>query len=111
MSRGRYLAIAVMTMAAALTARSEEASDHACTRDALPRISAPARLAEMFAGRDASVQTPDGVISRDGATEVVMARIGADGKPVMACVDNEQAARRFLALPVTVLRHSAAQDQ
>jgi len=111
MSRGRYLAIVVMTVAAALTARSEESADRGCTRDALPRLSAPARLADLFAARRGSVETADGVASRDGATEVVVARIGADGKPVMACVDNEEAARRFLALPVTKLRQSPAQDQ
>ena len=47
-------------------------------------------LGEMFS----SQQTDDGAPA--GAMEVVVARMGANGKPELACVGSEQAARDFL---------------
>jgi hypothetical protein len=58
---------------------------------------APATLEETFAvsADTKSIETEDGVSAAVGPIEVVVARIGPDGKPVMACVDNPEAARRF----------------
>lgn len=57
---------------------------------------APATLEETFAVSAAeSIETEDGVSAAVGPIEVVVARIGPDGKPVMACVDGLEAARRF----------------
>lgn len=47
-------------------------------------------LSEIFS----SVETEDGAPA--GSIELVVARIGANGKPELACVGSEQAAREFL---------------
>lgn len=52
----------------------------------------PITLGEIFATPEHASES-DGV---PGAPEVVMAKIGTDGKPVLACVESEVAARRFL---------------
>lgn len=61
----------------------------------------PATLEASFAvsADAASVETEDGVSAMVGPIEVVVARIGPDGKPVMACVDDIKAARRFFNVP------------
>lgn len=102
---------------------AEGASDRDCTRPersrhedvaqhevGLPRP--PVTLAELFAvpTGDPSIETEDGV-SAPGHLEVVIARIGADGKPVMACVDNPEAARRFFDAPIEKLSPKRAKEQ
>lgn len=60
-----------------------------------------------------------GVISDDAngitvgafAVDVLVARIGADGKRITACVDNEEAARRFLTAPVGKLSTGEAKQK
>lgn len=59
----------------------------------------PPAAPEAHAARETeSIQLADGSYVTSGeAAEIVVARIGADGKPVMACVDNPKAAARFFA--------------
>ena len=40
---------------------------------------------------------------KDVAMSVVVARVGTDGKPILACVDTKEAARRFLEAPADQL--------
>lgn len=102
---------------------SQGASDRDCTREAMSghedaaqhvglHKPAPVTLAELFAipAGDPSIETEDGV-SAPGHLEVVIARIASDGKPVMACVDNEKAAERFLNAPVEQLANKKAKEQ
>ena len=74
---------------------------------------APATLEETFAvAADAkSIETEDGVSAAVGPIEVVVARIGPDGKPVMACVDDLAAARRFLKTPSAQQAPKQAKEQ
>lgn len=50
------------------------------------------------------------VIMPHTSREIVVARIGSDGKPVLACVDSDEAARRFLAAPRERLATGRAQE-
>jgi hypothetical protein len=74
---------------------------------------APATLEATFAvSADAkSIETEDGVSAAVGPIEVVVAKIGPDGKPVMACVDNIEAARRFLKAPAEQQAPKQAKEQ
>jgi hypothetical protein len=74
---------------------------------------APATLEETFAvSADAkSIETEDGVSAAVGPIEVVVARIGPDGKPVMACVDDLEAAKRFFKAPVEQQAPKQAKEQ
>jgi hypothetical protein len=45
------------------------------------------------------------------SVQIIVARIGPDGKLIKACVDSEAAARRFLDAPVETLRTKKAQKQ
>lgn len=69
-------------------------------------------LEDSFVTADAaSVETADGVSAMVGPIEVVVARFGPDGKPVMACVDNPEAARRFFKAPVETLAPKQKKEQ
>lgn len=56
-----------------------------------------ADLETVFRPEEESVETTNGVMATITTGEVLLARIGPDGKVIMACVDNEEAAVRFLA--------------
>jgi hypothetical protein len=115
MSRVSVLAVAVALATTSLLHAAEVADQRECVQEASPVgvTGAPMAvvLAEMFPASDeASIETEYGV-SAPGVLEVVMSRIGPDGKPVMACVDNEQAARHFLQVPAERVATKKAQDQ
>jgi hypothetical protein len=69
-------------------------------------------LEELFATPESKeVATDDGVGADVGPIEVVLLRRDADGKPVLACVDNLKAAQRFLNAPVEKLPAKQAKEQ
>jgi hypothetical protein len=71
-------------------------------------------LAALFAAHNADapeVVTADGVNVPAGTFEVLVARIGTDGKPVLACVDTEAAAKRFLDAPAGSLPAKQGREQ
>jgi len=74
---------------------------------------APATLEKTFtaSAEGASIETEDGVSAMVGPIDVVISRIGADGKPVMACVDTLEAARRFFAAPVETVMPKQKKEQ
>lgn len=78
-------------------------------RDAQPKLlESRAHLRALFDRAPGVISHDENGISIEGlATEVVLARIGPDGKPVRICVDNEAAARRFLEAPVDELGKGA----
>lgn len=107
-------AIAALALAAApLAHASTDAVDRVCTRDTetLPRVSGvrPA-LTAIFAAATEEQEDPES-LSAPGTFELIVVRLGADGMPVMACVDNEQAARRFLDAPASKIQSKKAQEQ
>ena len=69
------------------------ASDQSCTRETLKPVGAVTRIdvASLFERKPSEPE---------GSMEVVLARIGKDGKPILACVDSAEAAKRFLEAPV-----------
>lgn len=121
MSRRMSLFLATALLAAQFVYAEKGPSDRDCTREkASPdelqvQVSAPApvTLAELFATpvNDASIEMEDGVSAIMTQREVVIARIGVDGKPVMACVDDPAAAKRFFKAPVERLSPKQAQEQ
>jgi hypothetical protein len=58
-----------------------------------------------------TIETENGVSATATHLDVVVARIGADGKPVMACVDSKEAARRFSHAPIDKLQTKKAKEQ
>lgn len=96
LKRPFVLALVLASMAA--PAAFAAANDEACTREMLKPVGAQAQLhidiAPLF------TETNDaGQLLFDGG-EVLIARIAPDGKPVMACVDSAEAAKRFFEAPM-----------
>lgn len=105
MSRRISVVLCALVLASTTMVSAENAADRSCTREALSPAAGVARaeLTALFARPDREAQvitTPNGVIAPMGPPEVLMARIGDDGKVVVVCVDSEEAARRFLDGPV-----------
>ncbi len=106
MSRRFILAIALAVFATTAVSAAEQATDRACTRDgAAHLVPAHDELTALFARRQAQASATENTtesapenttLEPMGPPEVLMARIGSDGKLVVVCVDNETAARRFL---------------
>ncbi len=115
MSRRYLAAVPVLLALAATPALASEADgDVAAIRESIARMTPRAELVELFArlnGHGVAMETEDGVSMFATSAEVVIARIGTDGKPVTACVDNAQAAERFFRAPVTELRRGKGYDQ
>ena len=83
-------------------------------RESLERMTPRLELTRLFAriaDGGFSYETEDGVASPMGGLEVIVVRIGTDGKPVMACVDNEKSAHRFFDAPIERVQGRKAQDQ
>jgi hypothetical protein len=110
MSR-RWLAVAATL---ALTALSARAADPARSRDAALPLEESGRL-ELRALFDRA----PGVVEMDGsgvtasafAVEVLVARVGTDGKLVKACVSSETEARKFLAAPIETVQQAEGHQQ
>ena len=113
MSRRLYVAVALVALATPLTVAAAEPV-RLPLRDSLAMMAPRFDLTQLFARLAegaATVDTGDGVNSRTISVELVVARLGADGKPVMACVDNAEAAERFFEAPVARIGRGKAQDQ
>ena len=86
--------------------------DRDCTREGAPRAAAAvtlhASVDSIFDAVEArAAANPAGELT---SMEVVVVRI-IDGKPVMACVDNKEAAKRFLNAAPEALAGKAAQEK
>lgn len=110
MNRRTLLVVAV----AALMTASAHATDPART----PQAALP-QFEERSLDLRALFDRAPGVISNDanGITagpmqvDVIVARIDTDGKLVKACVDSEEAAKRFLSAPVEKVDSRRAKEQ
>jgi hypothetical protein len=58
-----------------------------------------------------TIETENGVSAAVVHRDVLVARIGADGKPVTACVDTAEAARKFSHAPVEKLQTKKAKEE
>lgn len=113
MSRRWFAVPVVLALAAPLAHAADDAVDRVCIRESIARIASPRYdLAPLFAlATTDSVQTEDGVSAPHGAMEVIVARVGPDGKLVYACVDSEEGVRAFLEAPAERIRTNKAQEQ
>lgn len=95
--------------------REETRQAQAATEPQVPAATpAPITLEQLLpdtAGEPETIETENGVSATVTHLDVVVARIGADGKPVMACVDSKEAARRFSHAPVDKLQTKKAKEQ
>lgn len=109
MSR-RYLAVPALLALAAFPALASEGSDAGEVRDSIARMSPRIELTQLFARMNdgVSMVTADGVNMPHGAMEVVVARIGTDGKLVTSCVDTHEKAERFFRVSVKKLGNGKA---
>ena len=107
MSRRWFAVTAVLLM----TALSSYAADPARGREAALPLDENA-LRALF-------DLSPGVIEADGggvtvtafAVEVVIARIGEDGKLIKACLDSEDAAKKFLTAPIEKVARPEGHEQ
>jgi hypothetical protein len=100
MSSRSFVAATIVALATILSARASQGpADEACTREVIPHVAASRpELTRLFARPDREahvIETRTGISAPMGAPEVVLARVGPDGKLILACVDNETEARRF----------------
>src|SRR5688572_17331988 len=104
MQRGIFAAALAL-----LIAMTANASDQSCTRDTLRPASVAATRIDVAALFERRVVAADGTTRTEPieGMEVLIARIGTDGKPVLACVDSAAAAKRFLEAPVDKLATAA----
>jgi hypothetical protein len=65
------------------------------------------QLSVMFPTEPVIVESSTGVTAYGSSMEVLVARIGPDGKPVLACTDSMEAAKRFLEAPAERVRATA----
>jgi len=99
---------AVLLIAMAATASA--ASDEACTRETLKPVAVPAQKhIDVEALFRADPAAGAAAAPLDGM-EVLIARIGPDGKPVLACVDSAEAAKKFLEAPIENTRRAAKEQ-
>jgi hypothetical protein len=114
MSRRYFVFPVLLALAAMPTFASEADGDVSALRESIARMTPRVSLAELFARLNndgVSTETEDGVSVTAQSMEVVVVRLGADGKPVTACVDNLDAAERFLRTPANQLRRGKGSDQ
>ena len=107
MSRRWFAVTAVL----ALTALSAHAADPARSREAALPLDETA-LRAMFDLAPGVVATEGGGTTVSGyAVDVIVARIGEDGKIVKACVDTHEAAAKFFTAPIEKVAKPEAQNQ
>jgi hypothetical protein len=105
MSRRRFAAAVVLTLSA-LTAGAQDAPHGQARAEAR----APFDLRSLFALSPGVISDDEnGIMVRAFSVEVVVAQITPDGKLIKACVNSEEAARRFLDKPVA--QNAEAQEQ
>ena len=85
--------------------KAQQADAVECAETTQQDMAPVVTLEQMFtaSAESESIETDDGVSAAVGPIEVVVSRIGADGKPIMACVDTLKAARHFFDTPIEQL--------
>ncbi len=77
------------------------ASDDTCLTAAHANPARPIGIEALFSTLPAvPIETETGVSLEGWSVEVLIARIGPDGKITMACVDSAESAKRFFEAPV-----------
>ena len=104
----RLLAVAAVLVLTALSAR---AADPARSREAALPLEESAGLRALFDLAPGVIETQDGITATAFAIEVLVARIGPDGKLIKACVSSHEEARQFLAAPIEKVRKAEGHQQ
>ena len=106
------------TLVAAVVVALTTASTHAADRhrnqetEPLPQTERRLELRALFNRAPGVIaDNANGITAGPFQVDVIVARIDADGKLVKACVDNEEAARRFLDAPIERVAGSRAQEK
>jgi|ERR1051325_1117559 hypothetical protein len=96
----------IVLSAAAVAISANAASDDSCTRDTLVRVAARTHIdvTTVFEAPKGAAEAPSDTM------EVLIARIGPDGKPVLACVDSAAAAKKFLEAPIERVSRGAKEQ-
>lgn len=105
--------LAFAAVVALMMTASVDAKDPARSPDtALPHAERPLALRALF-DRAPGVVSEDanGITAGPIRVDVIVARVDTDGKLVKACVDNEEAARRFLEAPIEKVAGPQAKEQ
>lgn len=101
--------VALMTASAHAADGSRQQDTAAAT---VPQAERPLALHALFAHAPGVVQHVNGMlITGPTHSDVIVARIDTDGSLVKACVDNEEAARRFLTAPIQNVEGRKVKDQ
>ncbi|HYO76875.1 MAG TPA: hypothetical protein VE010_10465 [Thermoanaerobaculia bacterium] len=114
MSRRLFVLFAAVVLAAPFARASEPEHLDVPFRHTLAVMAPRLDLHRLFAQRTAnavSIDTGDGVNVLAAGMEMLVARIGEDGKPVISCVDNAAAAQRFLDTPLERIQNRKAMNQ
>jgi hypothetical protein len=115
MSRRMFVIPAVLALAVSpLAHASDQAATRISVRESIARFAPRIELTELFAriaDAGASIDTGDGVSMEMSSSEVLVARLNTDGKPVVVCVDNEESARRFLDASIERVMRGRTQEQ
>lgn len=107
MSR-RWFAVSAVLL---LTALSAQAADPARSSDAALPLDEHALKAMFDLAPGVIVADGGGVTVSAFAVEVVVARIGEDGRLIKACVHSEEAARKFLTAPIEKVAKAEGHEQ
>lgn len=97
----RRVALAAVAAVITVSATAAESADRLDLRSLFQRAPGVADAAKSGAAEESTTTT----------VEVLLARVGPDGKLIKVCVDNEAAARRFLNADVTTLHTLKAKEQ
>jgi hypothetical protein len=108
MTRRHVVVLALVVLSATVASATE--------RDCVGSHPAPAEapavdlLTQLF--EHTEITDPiSGEVTKIEGMEVLVVRLGTDGKPVLACVDSKEAARRFLDKPVEAVGSRKAQER
>lgn len=107
-----YRRLIAVTAVLVITTLAAHAADPARSRQPeLPLEESSLRALFDLAPGVIETADPDaGVTVSAFAVEVVVARIGADGKLIKACVDTEEAAQKFLRSPLEKIARTEGHD-
>jgi hypothetical protein len=115
MSRRFYVIPAVLALAAApLAHASDQTATRVSVRESIVRFAPRVELTELFARiaqGGTAVESENGVSAPMVTSEVLVARLSSDGKPIVICVDNEESARRFLDSSLSDAQRGRKQEQ
>jgi len=103
--------LAVAAVVALMTASAHAGNPARRQETAVPKAERPLEIRALFERAPGVIsETANGITAGPSQVDVIVARIGTDGKLVKACVDSEAAARRFLEAPIVQVEGRKAKE-